>query len=177
MFPIDARPANPAESDLVLEILDDAARWLVARGIRQWDSPPADGLVRLILQDIRSGLVYLIIKAGSGEIAGTFRLTWNGQPRWTDDADAGYLYSLALRPQHIGEGIGTATVDWVIKHLVGLGKDRLRVDCISTNQRLRTWYETQGFINRGVIKDGSYELALYELDLSNNADGTQDSSI
>jgi hypothetical protein len=36
---LDVRPANPAEANAVLDLLNEAAAWLSRRGIQQW--PPS----------------------------------------------------------------------------------------------------------------------------------------
>ena len=149
-----------------MEILDEAARWLVARGIHQWESPPSPDCWAVFRREIAAERVYIITLEGSDEVVGTFRLSWNGAPLWNAEANAGYLYSLALRPRYIGHGIGPFVIEWLTKHFVLLGKETFRLDCIATNKRLRTWYEALGFRYRGVATDGPYILALYELDLS-----------
>ena len=108
----------------------------------------------------------MITPEGSLELIGAFRLGWNGAPLWTEEANAGYLYSLALRPRYIGHGLGSTVIEWLRKHFVLLGKEKFRVDCIAANKVLRTWYEGLGFRYQGVAADGPYTLALYELDLS-----------
>lgn len=166
MFPIAARPAGPAELPLVMEILDEAARWLVARGIHQWESPPSPDCWAVFRGEIAAERVYIITPEGSDEVVGTFRLTWSGEPLWKDEANAGYLYSLALRPGCIGHGIGSAVIAWLTKQFVLLGKEKFRLDCIAANKQLRAWYEGLGFSYQGIGTDGPYILALYELDLT-----------
>lgn len=165
-FAITARLAETAEFDLVISILDEAARWLIARGIRQWESPPSAEFLAFMQKQFAEGEVYLIFPEGSEQAIGTFRLRWSGGPGRTQEANAGYLYSFALRPNYTGKGIGVAVIDWIGRQLAGLGRNTLRADCISGNQRLRNWYERLGFEPRGVVTDGPYQLALYELHLS-----------
>ncbi len=172
VFPVAAIPARPVELALVMELIDEAARWLLARGIHQWESPPPPGLWAVIRREIAAERVYILTREGSDEVIGTFRLAWNGAPLWTDEANAGYLYSLALRPHCIGHGIGPVVIDWLTRHFILHGKEKFRLDCIVTNKRLRTWYEELGFRYRGAATNGPYVLALYELDLSAYTDSS-----
>jgi len=167
---ITVRPAARAELALVMEILDEAARWLIERGIRQWESPPPPDCWETFREEIAGGRVYLVTREASDEVVGTFRLAWSGAPLWKDEPEAGYLYSLALRSRYIGEGVGAAVIEWAAGEFVKLGKERFRLDCIAANERLREWYEGLGFEYRGVAADGPYVLALYERGLAPAAD-------
>jgi len=162
---VAARPASPWELALVMEIFDEAARWLLARGIHQWESPPPPDCWTKFRDEIAEEHVYLVTRDGSDVVVGTFRIAWSGEPPWEDESNAGYLYSLALRPCYIGQGIGPAVISWLAKHFASLGKEKFRLDCIAANERLRKWYEELGFGYRGVVTDGPYVLALYERDL------------
>jgi ribosomal protein S18 acetylase RimI-like enzyme len=165
MVAVTVRQAKPAELALVMEILDEAARWLLARGIRQWESPPPAECWMDFREEIARERVYLIILGASEEVVGTFRVASSGTPLWKDDANAGYLYSLAVRPRLIGRGIGAAVIERMAEHFTVFGKQKFRLDCIAANTELRKWYEGLGFRYRGVATDGPYVLALYERDL------------
>jgi ribosomal protein S18 acetylase RimI-like enzyme len=154
------------ELPIVMEVIDEAAQWLLARGIRQWQSPPPVEAWDSFREYIGAGLVYLVRGYGSRGAIGTFRLEWHGGTLWPDDRqDAGCLYTLALRPCHVGRGFGILVIDWVRDLLRKRGKCYFRLDCISSNERLRRWYDALGFQYRRTGVDGACELALYELDL------------
>jgi len=158
--------ARHDELPIVMEIVDEAAKWLLARGIRQWETPPPSEAWESFREPLRAGLVYLVRKRGSPDAIGTFRLEWRGGTLWPEDRqDAGYLYTLALRPSHVGRGLGVLVIDWVKDLLRERGKRCLRLDCIASNKRLRRWYEALGFQYRRTSVDGTYVLALFELDL------------
>ena len=165
MFPVAVRQATPAELALVMEILDEAARWLISRGIRQWESPPPPDCWTDFREEIARKRVYLVTPKASDEVVGTFRVAWSGAPLWKDDSNAGYLYSLAVRPPFIGQGIGPAVIEWLTKRFTLLGKEKFRLDCIAANAELRKWYEGLGFRYRCEATDGPYVLAMYELEL------------
>jgi ribosomal protein S18 acetylase RimI-like enzyme len=159
-------PASSVDLPVVLEILDEAAGWLLARGIRQWESPAPPSVAEEFRGFIARGLVYLARDPASGEVIATFRIAWENDGLWRDDAaSAGYLYALAVRPAHIGQGIGAAIVEWVKELFRECGRTWLRLDCIASNERLRGWYEALGFEYRAAVFAGDYALALYELKL------------
>ena len=133
------------ELALIMGIADEAAKWMLEQGIKQWESPPPSECWALFREEIVAERVYFIMREGSDEVVGFFRLKWSGEPLWEDESNAGYLYSLAIRPRYIGQGIGPAVIKWLMQHFASLGKDRFRVDCIASNDRLRRWYEELGF--------------------------------
>lgn len=148
-------PAGIHQLGVVLGIIDEAARWLISRGIQQWESPPPAECGAVLERAIAGQNVYLVRHTGSPDPIGTFRLEWN--------ADAACLYNLALRPKCVGKGIGKQVVNWVADHLRERGIVRFRLDCIAANESLRRWYESLGFGFLRIVRSGDYILALYEL--------------
>ena len=157
--------ATAADLPTAIAILDEAATRLVARGIRQWSSPPPPGLWRLLENEIHTGHLYLAGLATDQRPIGVFRLRWEDAYWATAAGTAGYLHSFALCTDACGYGIGTQILGWIGAHLRDHQRDYLRLDCIATNTRLRRYYEEQGFRYRGQVVDGDYTLALYELSL------------
>lgn len=162
------RISTAVASDLpqVLDILDEAARWLASQGIHQWESPPPPHVRSLFEIAIAKREVYLVSQPESSETIGTFRFDYRHAPFWPDRKDAGFLYTLALRPDFIGHGFGSAIIQWVCEEIRAHGQSWLRLDVIAGNVRLRQWYEDLGFEFRGVAVVEGYELALYELNPS-----------
>ncbi len=165
MSAIVVAPANESDLGVVLDILDEAARWLIAQGIRQWESPPPPEARTLFTEAIARREAYLVRQTGDTKVVGTFRLSWNHAPFWPERKPAGYLYTLALRPEFIGQGFGKMAIDWVAEQVRARGLGWLRLDCIATNMRLRRWYEALGFTYRGAGRVEGYDLALYERQL------------
>ena len=165
MIPLTITPASEEELSLVMEVVDEAAQWLIAKGIQQWESPPPPDCLELFEREIARRQVYLVRRQRRSEAIGTFRLEWTGAPLWPDEKSAGYVYNLALRPEHVGQGIGRLLIDWVKEHIRTQGRNWFRLDCIAGNDRLRRLYEELGFCYRGIGITGTYVLALYELEL------------
>ena len=95
---------------------------------------------------------------------GIVRLTW-ADPYWPDDDLAGYVHSMAVRPEMQGQNIGGMILFWAVMKAKQQGKQFLRLDCLASSGRLRRYYEAQGFTCRGDVTDHDYVAALYELAL------------
>lgn len=160
-------PAQAKELPLVMEIIDEAAQWLLSKGIRQWESPPPPEVWGQLREFISQGLVYVVRDGASGETFATFRVEWKGGERWDyDEQPAGYLYTLALRPQHIGRGYGVEIIGWLKEFFLQHNRRFFRLDCIASNDQLRHWYASLGFRYQRTVQKGPYVLALYEFDLT-----------
>jgi GNAT superfamily N-acetyltransferase len=157
--PIDFRQASPGDLPLVMEILAEAAAWLVVKGIDQWPSPPNIHWQRRMAAAIERGELYT---AGFAEHRfAIVRLAWS-DPYWPDDGRAGYVHTMAIRDEMHGRGIGAAILKWALAQVRRQGKSCLRLDCLAGNGCLRRYYEDQGFVYKGQISDRDYTAALYE---------------
>ena len=158
--------ATAADLPTAIAILDEAATRLVARGIRQWSSPPPPGLWRLLENEIHTGHLYLARLATDQRPIGVFRLRWEDAYWATAAGTAGYLHSFALCTDACGYGIGEQILGWIGDYVRSRQCRYLRLDCIASNVRLRRYYEELDFIYCGQVVDGDYTLALYQLPLS-----------
>jgi protein-tyrosine phosphatase len=96
---------------------------------------------------------------------GTLRFEWTGRLLWPEEADAGYIHTIALKPAYMGRQLGKRMLEWAIDHIRSRGKRFARLDCMTANPRLRAYYESAGFLHRGDGRSGAYQLSLYELAL------------
>ncbi|MEV0769590.1 GNAT family N-acetyltransferase [Nocardia salmonicida] len=168
---VEFRRAEPGQLGEVLEVLDEAARWLTSQGVRQWPTRFDPGWVEPALSRGETWLV-----AVAGKLAATVTLDWS-DPLWADDTDcAGYVHRMAVRRR--AAGIGGQILGWAADTTRDNGRGLLRLDCVATNGRLRAHYERAGFVHRGDVqvggapgqrlKDGPltvvsrYELSLWE---------------
>ena len=153
--------AKPEEVGLVLEILNEAADWLRAKGIDQWQSRYFTR--SLILEGIGKTEVYLARL--DNQVVGTITLQWS-DPLWWGDTpmDAAYFHRLAIKREYAAKGLGHALIEWVENKAKISGKSYLRLNCHLENPRIRQYYEDLGFAYRGdaSLPDGSFHSALYE---------------
>jgi len=132
------RTASPDQSDLVLGILRSAGTTRGVPGLG-WGHEFPD-----VLRDLPAGLVHL--GWADGLAVGTFVLRWSDEQAWgPDDGDSGYLHRLATHPDAAGQGFGRRLLDVAGELTARQGRHWLRLDCDLGNQRLRAYYQSQGF--------------------------------
>lgn len=141
------RVATPDQAADVLSVLDEAAAWLRHRGIVQW---PAHFEASWVQKAISRGETWLVVVGGA--IEATVTLDWS-DPVWADtEGSAGYLHRMAVRRQ--GAGLGRVILAWAADVALQHGCGALRLDCVSSNGRLRAYYEKAGFAHRGDVTVG-----------------------
>ena len=147
MSELDVRRAGPEDVDEIVAVLSEAARWLLARGIRQWPDPfPRERVERLV------GRGDFYLASLDGEPAATLALLWSDPAFWGEQPeDAGYVHALAVKRTHAGRGLGARLLDWAEAQVVARGRTYLRLDCLAENDALRRFYEAQGFEPRGEV--------------------------
>ncbi|MDO7906961.1 GNAT family N-acetyltransferase [Paenibacillus sp. JX-17] len=166
---IEAVPASQEDQDQVRDLLLDTARWLQSTGSTQWsnllkgedshDTPAA----------IRREEVILFRDQISGELAGMVILQqqpsdWDRR-LWKvehpEEDTAVYLHRLAVNRNYARSGLGRNILKWAQSHVHYTGKDRLRLDCGHTNEKLNHLYQSCGFMFMGEEDDFSlYEYSL-----------------
>ena len=144
---VEISVAVPADVDDVLDVLNEAARWLSARGINQW---PIDGFPReLIAGDVSRGEVYLARR--QRRAVGTFTLKWSDELFWPGVAEeAGYIHRIAVRRD--ARGLGIELLKSAERATTATGRKLLRPDCFSGNVTLCSYYERAGFVRRADIE-------------------------
>jgi ribosomal protein S18 acetylase RimI-like enzyme len=135
---LEIRPAEPEDVAAAGEILADASAWLQARGIAQWPARFSD---EFLLGSVRRGELYV---AGVGAaLVATLTLQWSDPPFWGDRQDAAFVHRLAVRRSHAG--VGRSLLDWAEQAAADRGRSFLCLDTLSSNVRLRRYYEDLGF--------------------------------
>jgi GNAT superfamily N-acetyltransferase len=142
---------------VVLDILDEAARWLHEREIEQW--PAQFGGV----DDWRSARIAGYVNAGQtwlvrigGEPVATFNLTDQADPDYVDGwpdgpGNALYIFRMAVRRVWAGRDLGSRILDWASSRAKREGVAWLRLDCHRHNRALQRYYEDRGFIHVGTL--------------------------
>ncbi len=150
--------AREDDVDEIVDILSEAARWLLARGIEQWPDPfPRHRVERLV----EGGEFYL--GRIDGNVVGTLALLWRDPVFWGErPSDAGYVHALAVRRAYAGRGLGVRLLRWADQQVVDAGREYLRLDCLAANDCLCRYYESQGFVFRGEAEVEDITARLYE---------------
>lgn len=152
--------AQRADLDGVLEILEEASRWLISKGLEtQWHPGPT--FRQSILENIDRGEVYVAkdLKA----TVGTITLQWSDKKFWGDlPLDAGYVHKLAIKRSHSGQSLGLRMLQWAEAKARAERKRYLRLDCLAANKTIREYYEKAGFIHVRDTEAPGWKASLYE---------------
>lgn len=136
------RLATDGDADAVMELLEAAAAWLVARGIRQW--LPGQIRAEWLRERVAAGEVY-VAELG-GVLAGSFRLIWSDEQTWGERPnDAGYVHGLVINRTFAGMGVGTRMLERAGELIAAAGRPHLRLDCLTPNDALLAYYVSAGF--------------------------------
>jgi GNAT superfamily N-acetyltransferase len=123
-----------------------AARWLVERGIRQWQPGEVD--IRTLREQIEAGEWF--VHRQSGRLLVALRFLWTDPVFWGERPDdAAYVHGLMIERRHAGEGLGAAALGWAEERARAAGRTFLRLDHAADNVRLARYYRDRGFIERG----------------------------
>ncbi|HUY79944.1 MAG TPA: GNAT family N-acetyltransferase [Ktedonobacterales bacterium] len=132
--------ATLADLGAVIDLYEDAARWLTARGIDQWR--PGDYTVERARGNIERDVVYLAWR--EGRPVGKFTLVWDDPEVWGEQPpDAGYVHGLAVARSEAG--LGVVMLRYAARMVAQAGRRYLRLDCLASNQALRDYYTRAGF--------------------------------
>jgi ribosomal protein S18 acetylase RimI-like enzyme len=156
---LEVREARPADLAAVVSMLEEAARWMLRRGIEGWTP---DGFSReRIAVLIESGEMYLAVL--DGRPAGTFTLQWSDTETWGDvPDDAGYIHGLAIRREFAGKGLGREMLRRAEQTVSRSEREYLRLDCVADNDALNEYYRQAGFARRGIAVVRGLAVSLYE---------------
>lgn len=153
--------ATLADAADILGLLRDVSDWLHEIGERQWETIRNQANDDEIREDVAKGNTYIVRR--DHQVIATFSLLQKQSEwdiwLWGEKNDAAvYLHKLAVHPQMIGNGFGSDILSWIEQDLLKNEKDLLRLDCISTNENLNTFYEKNGYTNLGV----HHKFTLFE---------------
>lgn len=155
--------AQPADTDAILTIWEDANEWTRRRGIEP-GAPPVP-LRDAISNRITCGTSYIARRSGPlGEIVGTITLEWADDGLWSDRRtdDACYVHGLAVQRASAGQGIGVALLRWAEQRARRTGKTYVRLDCDANNPTLRAYYERAGMTHCGDLNTASHFACRFE---------------
>ncbi|MGX1884740.1 GNAT family N-acetyltransferase [Streptomyces sp. NPDC055287] len=121
---------------------DGAALWMRSRGIEQWQ-PGAKDEEHFRLR-MKEGEVWLA-EVG-GVTVGAYELWWDDEPAWGPrPPEAGYVHRLMTDRTAAPPGLGRVMLARAERRIAGAGRELARLDCLTSNPRLRTYYEAAGY--------------------------------
>jgi len=165
------RKSKARDLSNVIEILYENSKWMESKGIFQW---PLDWLKSQesgITEEVKSGNFY--IHETTESVLGILHLTEEMNPLWKGRSSrAFYLSKIAVRLKNRKQNIGGRMIKAIESKAEKSGICALRLDCVSSNQKLKEYYQSKGFafVTRKDLPEVS--LDLYEKKLkSEPADG------
>jgi ribosomal protein S18 acetylase RimI-like enzyme len=164
-------PARSEDLGRYLDLLEEVAVWLEARGISQWPAGQFRLSADSYAESIRQEEVQLALVGDA--LVGALQLLLRERMVWAEAAedDAVYVFSLAVRRAWAKHEVGRQMLDWAGDRATTLGRRYIRLDCEADNQFLRAYYESAGFEDRGEFRlpgqpaRGTRRLRRYQKDL------------
>ncbi|MFZ3497236.1 N-acetyltransferase family protein [Streptomyces sp. 5.8] len=160
------RQAEEKDAGTLVALYDQAAHWMAAHGIDQWKPGQKDpSHFRSVM---REGEVW-IASDGNGHAVGAYELWWSDEDAWgIQPPVAGYVHRLMVEREAAPAGAGRRLLEHFERRIAKAGRERARLNCVSTNPRLVAYYQSAGYRVVGefphkVGKDGQvYGVILLE---------------
>jgi GNAT superfamily N-acetyltransferase len=161
MFEI--RDATSSDVIILREIYLEAIQFIKSKGIDQWSTNNFQ--VEDISSNIEKRNMYLVYY--NGNPIGMF--SFYSSPQWIDrliwgeiSDNSTYLHKLAIIRAYAGKGFGSKIIQWSELKTMELGKNYLRLDCMAENPDLNKYYQTHGFLFKGLYDGGVWKANKYE---------------
>lgn len=157
---LSIRQAAIEDTPVVVQILEEAARWLEQRGQTLWRD--AELQTPRIAAEVQQGLYFLAEEAGTA--VGTIRFQLQDPDFWPDvpAGEAAFVHRLAVRRSAAGGTVSASLLQWAVERTRSLGLRYLRLDTEASRLRLRAIYEEFGFRHHSDRQAGPYYVSRYE---------------
>ncbi len=153
--------ADESRLDAYIDLLEEAAGWLWAKGVRQWRPGEHRAARSDLLAQLQRGC--LILAEMDGKLAGGCLMTEIAPACWPDTPeDACYLSGLVVARWAAGQDLGGRILDEATEAARRRGLARLRLDCWDGNDFLKGYYRARGFKDLGRVQEEDYWVRLFE---------------
>jgi GNAT superfamily N-acetyltransferase len=144
-----------ADIDRVLELVQKRIKWMDEHDISQWNKTNyLECYPRMYFEEMVSdGRFYVLRDIASNNVVGAVTLL-DVDPRWNNDAQSYYIHNLVSDTEF--SGAGTYIINYCEKLALKNGKNKIRLDCQASNQKLNEYYEELGYKFVGTVQDGHY---------------------
>ncbi|MCP3817495.1 GNAT family N-acetyltransferase [Streptomyces sp. A3M-1-3] len=162
---ITLRHTADSDAGTLVALYDRAARWMRDNSIDQWKPGEKDS--EHFRERMRTGEVWLA--EADGRPCAAYELWWSDEAAWgVQPPVAGYVHRLMIDRTTAPRGLGRRVLGHAELRIGQTGREFARLDCLSSNPRLRTYYEAAGYRVAGEhpskeAADGStYAVVLLE---------------
>ncbi|PEP05374.1 GNAT family N-acetyltransferase [Bacillus wiedmannii] len=142
------RIATEAESDSIITLLKEVAKWLQHKEVNQWQYLLGEEATAEILECIREKYTYVVTE--EDEIVGTVTVSpkqneWDERIFGKEEVfNSLYIHRFAVKRKYKGNGIGEWILQWIDEN-VQCDKEFLKLDCVGHNRTLNDFYKRNGF--------------------------------
>ncbi|MFI0722776.1 GNAT family N-acetyltransferase [Streptomyces sp. NPDC021224] len=137
------RRADASDLPTLVRLRDDAARWMLTRGVTgQWRPGELDeDHFRRVMSH---GEVWLA--ESGGRPAGAWELWWQDEAAWGPQPPvAGYVHRLMVDRAAARPGTGRHLLRAAECRVTKAGRSLVRLDCLASNARLTAYYAADGY--------------------------------
>lgn len=168
---MELRKATIEETETAMFLLKESADWLKSIRSNQW-SDVLQGEDKHGLADAVAREEVFFFYNSKNHLVGMVA-AWKNPTEWDRllwktvgfNKEACYLHRVIIRPAYRGKSYGTELLSALKLEFSGEVSE-LRLDCLASNQKLKQFYEKNGFTNSGSSSDSNgnlFELFLFEL--------------
>jgi GNAT superfamily N-acetyltransferase len=178
--------ATDENLQVVLRLIDEAARWLHTKDTDQWARPWPDPISRdeRVSRGLDGKKTWFVQDEMQNTLA-TVTIATHANPdvwpasAWADESthnsDAVYVHRLIVAREQAGTGLGSDLFDWAGQRAARqYGAKWIRIDVWTTNFDLHKYYQRRGFEPAGYCADPKYPSgALFEKEILRIAEDFQ----
>lgn len=137
------RPAAASDLAALVRLRNDAASWMLARGITgQWRPGELDE--EHFRRVMAHGEVWLA--ETGGRPAGAWELWWEDEDAWGPQPPvAGYVHRLMVDRSAAAPGTGRVLLAAAERRVAEAGRTWMRLDCLAGNAQLNAYYVDAGY--------------------------------
>jgi GNAT superfamily N-acetyltransferase len=154
--------ATKEDLQIVLDLIEDARKWLATMGTDQWANPypDADGKLIRVQEGIERGETWIVWDGEVPAATVTIRternsVVWSEETCGYDPSEpAVYVHQLITARAYAGVGLGAELIDWAgLWGSRSYGARWIRVDVWTSNLPLHKYYMKTGFDSCGTYED------------------------
>lgn len=152
---MEIRLAKQGDQKDILNVLNAAALILHEKGISQWEYPWDE-------KELVDQMEFLYVVTVDNQVIGTFGIKdIDCLNEYSFEPSSKYLYQIAILPEYQGKGYGPVITSWVREYVCGGGKP-LYLDCWAGNQKLKSFYQENGFDYVGDFPEEDYYISVFK---------------